>query len=547
MVERKQGDGNGAASTPRPPLPPHLDPRRKAPASRSRAGSRALPRNAPRQGPPGAPSTRWPVAQEVVPSRPPRRRRRAARILSWLAIATSVSVLAAAGGGYLILQHYDGKFGRLDNIFGKNRPPASAAAGAKNFLIVGSDTRDIEGGDEFQGRGAEFVTGQRSDTVILAHVYGGKSKQVQLVSFPRDSWVIIPEHVDPATKKTRAARPAKLNRAFFEGGPALLLATIENLTQVRIDHYVQINFQGFQGMVDRLGGVEVCLPKAAKDKFSGIDLPAGRHRLDGRKALSFVRQRVGTGISGGDIGRIQRQQQFMGSMVRKVLSAGTLLNPKRLKGFLDVATESVTVDEKFQIGDLRKLAQRLGKSEPGSIIFATVPVSDPNAYRQRQSVVLLDEAKSAELFGAIQRDQPPGAAPKPSAGASEPLIVAPENVRVRVFNGAGIQGLARRAAADLEGVGFKVVGTPESRGSGNAGTVILHGPGKADSARTLAAAIPGATISIEPTLETVLEVVVGSSYAGAKRPVIGKPSTGASPRASASPKVITAQDDPCAA
>jgi hypothetical protein len=299
-------------------------------------------------------------------------------------------------------------------------------------------------------------------------------------------------------------------------------------------------------MVDQLDGVEVCLPEAAKEKDSGIDLPAGRSVIQGEQALAFVRQRKG--LPNGDIDRIRRQQQFIGAIVRKVLSAGTLLNPVKLNGVVTVATQALQVDEDLSIGQLQELAFRLRGFDAGGVTFTTVPVADVNGVRERQSVVLLDEQKADELFEAVRRDIPP-ATPEPAAPPPTPeeaLIVAPESIRVKVLNGAGISGLGRQAAGDLEGVGFQIVGAPENRGTSQQGTVVLHGPDRADSARTLAAAIPGATTELDPSLTRTLEVVVGASYDGT-RPVTvtGEEPAEQAPAASA-PAVVSAASDPCA-
>ena len=181
---------------------------------------------------------------------------------------------------------------------------------------MGSDSRgDLKAGQGTQGRGATFVSGQRSDTVIMAHLYGGKSNKVQLVSFPRDSVVQLPAYTDPKTGKTTPATRNRINDAFSVGGPALLVQTVEQLTHVRIDHYLQIDFNGFQSMVDKLGGVDVCLSKPAKDSFSGIDLSAGKHHIGGTVARSFVRQRHGR--PGGDVDRGQRPGPFLRPRARR--------------------------------------------------------------------------------------------------------------------------------------------------------------------------------------------------------------------------------------
>ncbi len=163
--------------------------------------------------------------------------------------------------------------------------------------------------------------------MILAHLYGD-SDQAEIVSLPRDSWVTIPEFIEPGTGKLVKEHEAKLNSAFERGGPALLIRTIEAMSGLRVDNYMQIDFDGFLSLVDALDGVEVCLSQPAKEDDSGIDLQAGRQTIKGFQALAFVRQRQK--LPRGDLDRIERQQQFIGAIVRKTLSTGTLLNPFRL-------------------------------------------------------------------------------------------------------------------------------------------------------------------------------------------------------------------------
>lgn len=519
------------------PLPPQLDPR--GDPRRARGG---VPPRPPRS----APSSSSPPRTVLPGGRPApvRQKGRVARALSVLAAVLSFAVLASAVGGYVMVKRYDGNINRLPDLaLGQNRP-ADAPRDAQNVLIVGSDSRgNLKAGEGTQGRGDTFVSGQRSDTVILAHLYGD-SDTAQLVSFPRDSWVTIPAYVGEGGKQV-AAHDSKLNAAFFEGGPALLIDTIESLSGLSIDRYMQVDFDGFQTIVNRLDGVEVCLAEAAKEKDSGIDLPAGRQTIKGDQALAFVRQRKG--LPNGDIDRIRRQQQFIGAIVRKVLSAGTLANPLRLNGVIDAATESLKVDDGTSFGDLQDLALRFRSFSSGGVSFTTVPITNPAGRRQRQSVVLLDEAGLATLFDGLRRDVAPQTPdPVPSAAPSQALVVRPGAVRVRVFNGAGVTGLGRKAFGDLERVGFQLVGTAGNRGADAARTTILYGPDKADSARTLAAAIPGAVVQPDPSLTATLEVVVGANYTGTKAVTVTAKPAPQTPSASASPPVRTAAEDPCA-
>ena len=506
-------------------LPPHLDPRgRRSPVGLPRA--------------PAAERGSAPVPSPGTGSR-------AGRVLALVAAALSVTIFAIAGLGYLLYSRYDGQIHRIPGLSsampGLTQPPA-APRDARNLLLVGSDSR----ANVSRKFGSE--PGQRSDTIILAHLYGG-SDAAQLVSFPRDSYVTIPGYTDPATGVTHPERSDKINAAFNEGGPALLKATVERLTGIRVDNYVQIDFAGFQSMVDKLGGLEVCLRHAAKDSYSQIDLPAGRQTVRGAQALAFVRQRHG--LPHGDLDRIRRQQAFIASVARKALSSGTLLNPVRLNGFLDAATSSVVVDDGLSGAGLTQLALRLRNFSAGGVSFSTLPYTSLGAARNGQSVVLLDEPKTAALFDALRRDVAPA---KPRSGAAKPapLDVQPGDVRVAVLNAAGERGLGSRAAADLRRVGFAVVDSPGNRGTGASTTVVRHGPGDADAARTLAAAVPGATLQADDQLSGVVELVVGSSYRGAVPVRVGTapasgPAGSAPPAAGArdSEPALTADQDGC--
>jgi LCP family protein required for cell wall assembly len=460
-----------------------------------------------------------------------------ARALSWLAVLTSVSILAVAGVGYALVTGYDGNIRRIPGIFGDDDARNTGGNGARTILIVGSDSRDNEAGERIQGKGSGFVTGQRADVIMLAHLYGSADK-AQLVSIPRDSYVTIPAHTNPRSNAFVKAREGKINRALFEGGPALLLQTVQDLTGVAIDHYMQIDFAGFTRLVDELDGVEVCLSKPAKDPESGIDLQAGRQTIGGEQALAFVRQR--NDLPRGDIDRIQRQQRLLGSLVREVLSARTLANPVKLNGVLDVATGSLQVDDDLTFSSLRQLALRFRSFSADDVLFTTAPIGDIAARRGGESVVLLDEDASDRLFGDIAGDVAPADAPPPPAAGQE-LLVAPDQIRVEVLNGAGVPGLGARAAADLGKVGFVVVGAPGNRPGEATGTVVRHGPDKADSARTLAAAVPGATVEEDRQLDRTLQLVVGSAYSTAVPVTVA----GSAPPPPAEPAPDTASSDPC--
>ncbi len=467
-------------------------------------------------------------------------RRRVARVLSWIAVVTSVCVFAASGVGYGLYRYYDGNIDRIPIRIGGKRP-AKVPGKAINFLLIGSDSREGASKDELKRFATEFTPGRRSDTMVLIHLAANRDR-VTLLSFPRDSYVEIPAY------GKRASHRAKINTAFASGGQDLAIQTVEQLTGIRIDHYLEVNFAGFQRMVDALGGVDVCLPRPARDRLSGINLPAGRSHVKGTQALAFVRQREG--VPGGDLGRIQRQQQFMGAMMRQATSLGVLLNPVKLLKFLKVATDSLRIDEELSFDDMKSLAMAMRGLDPQRVQFVTVPV-DRLARRGSQSVVLIDEERAALVYDAIAHDRPlPGTEPAAPAPAAGQLTVAPRNIRVQVRNGAGVTKLAARVADDLRGVGFRVTGTGNADRSTYPSTVVRHGTGRADSARTVAAAIPGATLVADPRLGATIDVVVGRDYRGVRAVTVTAP-TGGTPAARPSatpgaPKVTTAADDPCA-
>ncbi|HEY9378042.1 MAG TPA: LCP family protein, partial [Jiangellaceae bacterium] len=363
-------------------------------------------------------------------------------------------VLVTAGGAFGVYRKLEGNIASLD-IFGtlQDRPEVVEVAGPSqplNILLIGSDTRETA--EDLAAAGGEDVPGARSDTTILLHLSADRSRAVA-VSIPRDSWVPIPS-CTTADGEASAPVTTKFNAAFESGGPACTIQTVESLTNVRIDHFVVIDFAGFTNMVGALGGVDVCVPEETTDSASGLDLPAGRSTIDGDQALAFVRARKGIG-DGSDLGRIDRQQAFLASMVQKATSTGVLLNPVRLVGFLDAATKSVTTDPALSsVSALGSLANSLKNISTAGIAFVTVPVAD----RGDGANLLWLPDQAGPLFDAIRNDtQLPGQTPAPTVDANQPLTVPPAEIEVRVLNGSGQTGAASRAAQELEAAGFDVV------------------------------------------------------------------------------------------
>jgi LCP family protein required for cell wall assembly len=498
-----------------PILPPELNPRGPGAATPA--------------GPPSAPGT----------PRAARRRGRWRRPLAITSAVVAALILVAGTLAYTRYLHYNHNLKRTSGVISSGG--AKAADGAQNVLLVGSDSR-AGAGDAFAQApaGQEQVVGQRSDTVILAHLAKGHQKAT-LVSLPRDSWITIPAYTD-AKGVQHPAHQDKLNAAFSLGGPALLVKTVQQLTGMHIDHYVEIDFAGFQNMVNSLGGVDVCLTKPAHDVNTGINLSAGNHHLNGQEALAFVRQRYGLAL--GDIDRIKRQQQFLASMMRKVESAGTLANPVKLNAFLDALTKSITVDSGMSGTGLAKLALQLKGLSSGNVLLTTMPISGFGK-EQGQDVDVVDTAKAQALFDSLTRD----AAPETGTAAPSGPTVAPDTVHVQVLNGAGVQGLAARAASDLGKLGFVIDGTPGNRGSGATTSVIQYAPAQAAAARTLAAVVPGATLQEDAQLASgsPLVLVLGSSYSGTASAAAAGGGTASAGAGGAVAGGTTAANDTCTA
>jgi LCP family protein required for cell wall assembly len=296
-------------------------------------------------------------------------------------------VAGTAGLAWQRQSSYNGNIDRLPSAMptGKNRPGPNAS-GTENWLLVGSDTR-AEVGTTGSGGRVWKPGGQRSDTIMLLHLPADRSK-AYVVSFPRDSWVQIPGY-----------GPQKINAAFSFGGPPLLIETVESLTGARIDHFGAIDFNGFKDMTDALGGVEVNIEKSVYDPARKVHWEAGRQKLDGEKALLFVRQRYN--LANGDFDRIKRQQAFLRALAKKAAEGGTVSNPLKLDRFLSALTRSISVDDSVSAGDLRGLALSMRGVRPGDVQFMTVPHKG-SAQRAKQSVVLLDKARSTALFEAVK-------------------------------------------------------------------------------------------------------------------------------------------------
>jgi len=252
--------------------------------------------------------------------------------------------------------------------------------------------------------------------------------------------VTIPEHPSSLNKeKIIPAALGKINAAFAFGGAPLLIKTVENETGIRIDHYIEIGFAGFAGMVDALGGIEVCTKRDIDDPGSHLVLPAGVHTLNGVESLKYVRTRDFDGM--GDLGRMQRQQQFMSAVLRKVTSTGVLLNPVKLVNFFNAAIETIKTDSELNKSDLLTLAKQMKNLSSSNVRTLTIPLGNTNARVPGVgSVVTWDSELAPELFNRIREDLPltDEVTPSPSASTTgKPTVIDKFKTRTADENPCG--------------------------------------------------------------------------------------------------------------
>ena len=332
----------------------------------------------------------------------------------------SISTLAISAVSALAFGTVSASINKIDAFAGIDKRPERMSS-AINYLLVGSDTREGLSKAELKALrvgSVKTAAGKRSDTMLLVHISKARDKAV-LVSIPRDSFALIPQHLNKSGK-TIPATYSKINSAFNWGGAPLLIQTIEEMTELKIDHYIEVNFAGFAKVVDSLGGIEVCTKKDIDDPKSHLVLPAGVHTLNGIDALKYVRTREFDGL--GDIGRMQRQQAFMSSVFKKATSAGVLLNPVTMTNFINSSLSAVTTDEGLKNSDLITLAKQLKSLATSNIRTLTVPLSNLNYYSNGVTAsVLWDPVLAPELWDRLREDRAviDEVTPSPSPSATE--------------------------------------------------------------------------------------------------------------------------------
>ncbi|MFJ4472638.1 LCP family protein [Streptomyces sp. NPDC089424] len=438
--------------------------------------------------------------------RPPVRRRKprwAMRAVTTL----SVVILASAGIGHAVVSSLDAGIARVDPFKDmKNRPRAGHGM---NVLLVGTDGRDKISEAERRRYRLGGAPCHCTDTIMIVHISEDRER-ASVVSLPRDSYAELPPHTDRNSGKPHAAHPVKLNAAYAEGGPQLTVRTVEHMTRLKIDHYLEIDFTTFMRTVDVLGGVKVCTARPLKDSHTGLDLTAGTHRLSGGEALQYVRARYVDGAS--DLGRMQRQQHFLAGLIDQSTSSGVLLNPMKFRDVTRAVLGSVRADKGFGTDELLDLGRAMRNFSPSSSEFTTVPIGRMGyAVKGIGSTLKWDPVKSGRLFTAL-RDDKPLAADRPRDTTLR-VDVAPQQIRVQVENGTSTPGLGRRADAALAATGFGTTRRPTNSATQSVRrTIVAYDPRWDRSAKSLAAALPGSELRAVRGQGATLKVIVGTDY-----------------------------------
>lgn len=334
---------------------------------------------------------------------------------------------------------------------------SNLASGPLDILVIGSDTR--AGNNRAYGTAEDAASGARSDVMMLVQVSEDRSN-VNVISFPRDLMVDIPKCTDAETGEVYSAtEETQINESLERGGPGCTVATISNLTGVAIDHFMLVDFNAVKALSSVVGGVEVCVTEPIDDTYSGLKLPAGTSSVEGEQALAFLRSRHGFG-DGSDTARIQAQQSFLASLLRKVQAEGTLTNPAMLLNIAEAITQNVTVDKELtNLGNLVSIGSIFANIDLSKVVFATVP-NETYVYDENK---LQLSADAEDFFTKLQNDESlvePAPAATASASASEssaPAVELTYSLGVSVTDATGVEDRAEELAPKIEQVGFTSV------------------------------------------------------------------------------------------
>ncbi|MER6074317.1 LCP family protein [Streptomyces sp. NPDC001817] len=457
--------------------------------------------------------------------RPTRRGRRVLRIAG---TCLAVLVLVTAGAGWWFYEHLNGNINSIA-LDGKGGSEKADAFGRTpiNILVMGSDGRtsaaDCKLGGGCSKTGVQTGNGN-ADVEMVVHIAADRSNAT-VMSIPRDTMTNVPACTDPTSKQSTSGYYGQINSALSYG-PACQVATIHQLTGIPIDHFVKLDFSGVVSMSDAVGGVDVCVSDNVYDTYSHLKLSKGDHTLKGVAALEFVRSRHGFG-DGSDLGRTVSQHLFLGAMIRKFKSAGTLTDPTKVYDLADAATKALTVDDGLgSVSKLVGLASDLDKVPSKRITFATMQTApDPN---NKDRVVPGAGAKS--LFASIANDQSltTGSGKKSAAASATAPAVDPSQIAVTIENGTTVGGRASHLAGALTDKGFSQGTTTANAPATAATTTLTYGTGQKPEAQAVAGALGLPSSHLKQGSGSGLTLVIGSDWPSGTSYPSNSGSTGAS-------------------
>jgi LCP family protein required for cell wall assembly len=459
-------------------------------------------------------------------------------VLRWVAVAAVVVVSAGTLGAYLKYRAVYDSITRVtvpSTALG-HRPPVYSTD-SLNLLVYGDDNRaGLTPHQQYVLRTGHDQS-NNTDTLMLVHISPGRHR-ISVISIPRDTMVPVYQCGAVPGHPGQQANPAgavQINSLLQIGGPTCLWKTVEQLTGVRLDHFIGIGMLGFVKVVNDLGGVNVCVPFKVSDPVSGLNLKAGEQHITGIQALAFWRTREAIG-DGSDLQRIQRDQFMSAQVVKGVLHSGLLSNPIRLVNVVSDAAASMTTDAGMTVSDLVGIGQSFRNLSGQNVQFITVP-NEP--WTQNANRVQLMQPQAGQVFAAIARDMTvPKVSTTPQAstgsGGARVLTTSPGNVKVKVLNGSGVSRVASTAAAGLTSRGFNVTGTGDAPDFAYTKSVIEYSSA-ADMAavNTLKQELTDVTLLQVPSLVPgTVDLILGSDFTGL-RPQ--GPQTAQAPQATATP------------
>ena len=429
------------------------------------------------------------------------------RILGWGSIAFTCLLVVTSLYFYSVYRDDVNSIHQIKITGLGKRPPKYT--NALNILLIGSDTR--KGANKQFGQSL-VDGGQRSDTIILLHVSPGRKGAV-VISFPRDT--VVPTLACPANGTGTPGQVAdptaleRINATFANGGPSCLYKTVEQITGVRLTHFVQLDFVGFEHVVNDIGGVDICLPFAVSNPQSGLHLSAGKHHVMGKMALAFWRIRENVG-EGSDLQRIQRDQYLMASLVQGVEKSDILGSVTRVFSVVKDVASAMTTD--MDLNSMTSILGSVRNLNTKDIQFVQVPTvaypGDP------QAEVEFAQPGATDLFSAIAHDK----TLPPTKKTTTPVLAAadPSDVNVQVLNGSGSNGIAATTGAALASRGFHVLGTGDASAFNYTSSVIEYASSaEKPQVQTLRKQLDNVIVKKDPNLEAgTVELILGSDYTG---------------------------------